>query len=267
MNNIKKNSKEWAYFSLIAAAASVIGAFVSISKVESNILWLSIAAIISAFSTTAYLITLKRKRKLVRTIKSIHDISHEIRHAISASYEIDDRENAINIERETCSNVCFKLKEIFEELYFEKCNVTIKLIANKSEKLYVSTYVSTIRQERREHEKEISENSEYSYFLYNNQDENNNIYYSNDLCKEKMYMNTNPDWKNTYRSVIVSPIRRNIEIKGVTDDIGFLIVDSMDTNSINLDQASEYLSFYSDQLYFLISTIRQGYKPSESLTN
>jgi hypothetical protein len=82
------------------------------------------------------------------------------------------------------------------------------------------------------------------------------------------YRNERQDWKNFYRSAIVVPIRfvnRPAVGPVVSDDIGFLSVDTKSTHRLNDDYHLEYLAGLADQMYNFMSLMRGKYAVQPSV--
>jgi hypothetical protein len=125
------------------------------------------------------------------------------------------------------------IKEIFDLLTNEKCNICIKFIISNSEnpkELLVKTWLrdSISYRERSEIDRKLpnypcNENTAFKRII---SDEYSESYFlSNDLLNERGYINLNPNWQNSYNACLVVPIRIALS-ENEYSIVGFICVDN-----------------------------------------
>ncbi|MFZ4526656.1 MAG: hypothetical protein ACOYOE_14295 [Chlorobium sp.] len=89
-------------------------------------------------------------------------------------------------------------------------------------------------------------------------------FWSADLTEEKDYFNDRKDFIKFYKRVIVVPVRFVVSVKGsehpVTDDVGFISVDTKETYRLNEDSHVQLLASFADQVYNYLSILRGKYQ-------
>lgn len=154
------------------------------------------------------------------------------------------------------------IKEIFDLITSDTCNVCIKMIL-ESEKNYdynVKTYLrdSISYRNRRDIDNDIE-----SYPYYKNTafdcilgHEHHNFFLSNNLLEleqQGKYRNFNPKWKSNYNACLVVPIRATDRVD-YNKNIGFLCVDNM-KGGFDEKIAFNILAAFADLVYCLFQAI------------
>ena len=139
-----------------------------------------------------------------------------------------------------------------------------------------SSHVNPSRYEidERRQEQKIIDNTDFYEIVNGTYESTKSVFYQSDLIKyEKSqqeagykYKNTNPNWRNYYRSAIVAPIRiansKNPN-NGLENDytiLGFLCVDSMSTLAFPLENREFYTNIiksYAALLYVVLEKYRE----------
>lgn len=266
MKETKKYNKIIASSSVTAAMLSILGAFTSVVKVDDKILWMSVAALIAAISSVAYLHALRKNRRLSSELGTIHEITHAFHDAIAVAFQHNDINRVLEIEHKTLDRFCQSVKKIFDNMTGVNCHITIKLLTIENGNQFVSTYASTRSNWSKSKRKELVQNTtDYVESLRIKPERDQSYFYAADLTRKTLYQNSNMDWQNYYKSTLVVPIRRTFREKTIVDDIGFLCVDTLEPDKLNDDDHLKFLTYFSEQLYFFLSTLRGGLVMEENL--
>ena len=239
------------YFSLIGAVISIVGAFISLGITENKVSFLIYAVIASAIAALAYIQLLKSKRRLINGLDSIHQISQDFREASYKAYQNSDEAEVLQIELQAVESFCNKLKVHYEGLVGMECNVTIKLATYNEGDLSVSPYYTTDRKRRIFGYATPTSDSGIAKVL-----DTHSYFLSNDLHAEKNYYNSDSNWPKRYKSCIVVPIKRSNANGEFFELMGFLTIDSPETDAFQDTEQIRFIEYFSDQLYFFLSTIR-----------
>lgn len=123
------------------------------------------------------------------------------------------------------------IKEAFDILTHDECSVCIKLIINDNE---VKTYARDPVSYRERHDADLKLTTfpirgNTAFDNITNPCHPDSTYISNDLSKEAIYINKNPNWNKCYNACIVVPIRILNSNASVPEYriIGFLCVDNL----------------------------------------
>ena len=206
----------------------------------------------------------------------IADIGHSIQDQLrDRIYELYNERSAIvseedladfeRIDHERTNEMFYlflvdNIKRIFDLLTSDKCSVCIKMLdeGNHESEIMVRTFMrdSGSYRERKSSDKAIyeypyHENSAFKTILA--PDTPNSYYVSDDLSKERTYINMNPNWNQYYNATLVCPIRIEILEEEESENykysvLGFICVDNQ-KGGLNNRTAIQLLAGISDSLY------------------
>ncbi len=227
--------------------------------------------------------TQHENKELCKVMVDLHGISHlyneEITKTLSDILDniVSDEDRALKAEK-TLISVCQKISSCFSKLIGgKKCMVTIKLIVRDDRrdnrrdntKRFARTYVrSSYVDDRDQH----SQRKLYEVGAGKNtgldgaraiMEGSPSHFFSPDLVKLKEkgeYKNQRADFSNYYKSTIVVPLTSRLHnTTGVTDEIGFLSVDTMSTNRLNKKYHVYLMAAFADQMFSFISFMKGDY--------
>lgn len=235
------------------------------------VLFLSVSLIIGIY------IVHKENASLKRCADEIHQINHEYRNSLSDLFYVDklpmtgnttDDKEMLLIEKRTLTIICRKISNIFELLIRKKCMVTVKLMSEEEGRKYCFGWArsesGTVRDRYGEELFEINSrlNNGFTEALKFAHTRPCN-FFSEDLLKldkEGKYHNGRKGWKDLYKSTIVVPIGRIIDLNDEKNDyIGFLCVDTTSKKRLNNTYHLDYMAAFADQMYNYLSIMRKKY--------
>ncbi|HWB06934.1 MAG TPA: hypothetical protein VG796_28175 [Verrucomicrobiales bacterium] len=209
-------------------------------------------------------------RKLRELPTHLHRINHTYRDVLARVFspnsppQTDD--TLIEIERRVLEGLCWEIAEIYRGLINRRCTVTVKLVTeDDSEKAFCFTWARSYYDASRDSTLEkfaIDENTAFRTAAAVVQDRVS-FFHSGDLVeleKRGLYTNQRKGWQKYYKSAIVVPIRYVIdEAQNRQQLLGFLALDTMETNRLNSSYHVELLAAFADQLYNFLSLMRHNY--------
>lgn len=183
---------------------------------------------------------------------------------------LDDR---LSEEKSTLKSVCQSIARIFSKLlYGKECTVTVKLLTDEDNGIScATTYVRNQESSERDiddhgkYEVNTGRNSGLDQALKNKPAGKLSYFHSADLTKEKDYTNQRSDYLNWYKSTIVVPIRCPLRRgERVTQNYGFLTIDTMTRHRLNNSHHVVMLSALAEQIFNFMALMRGDYKlPTE----
>jgi hypothetical protein len=278
-----KNTWTVLLLALLTAVGGVLP-FVSGIQVGRGLLaWvIHIVASSLLFVAMVYSIRVRQENIAIRRIPAtIHRINHDYRDALSVLFGspavVPTDEMRTKNEVQILESVCQRLAVLFQQLTKKPCTVTVKLTRKTDGHTYCSTLVRSERLCLRDAAGQIVQfslntgrNSALDTALRYTPGRKS-YFFSSDLTKEKdgAYNNERQGWKQFYRSEIVCPIRY---VKASADgrpptseDLGFLIVDTLSVNRLNDGFHLELLAACADQMYNFMSLLRGTYSVPPTL--
>ena len=272
-----------AYVGLIGSVASIVSlvawAYTQLPRGWAGLVLLSFLAVsFLAVVGAASLYSLR-----IRQENRVFRISHEVLHKINHNYrdvlsdvfgdrKVEERVRRAGIEKETLRSVCEELSKLFLAFTHVPCTVTVKLIVRGQDGvLYARTharseiYCPRDTVEPFDFQLMTGKNTGLDGALKRVQGQVSH-FFSADLFPEAvnhLYFNERPNWRDCYRSAIVVPIRHVTGEKDhhgwVSDNVGFLSVDTTSPNRLNDTYHVDMLAAYADQMYNFMSLMRGKY--------
>ena len=265
---------------LFAAVGVVLPFFGDITVGRTFAAWtIHLAATVVLFAALVYSFRVRQENIVLRRVPAtVHSVNHNYRDVLCTLF--GDRQNPptddlrVKAEVRVLESVCQRLAGVFRDLVRMPCMVSVKLITKEGGQAYCTTLV---RSETLCARDALGETQRFSLNTGANttldealryQPGRKSYFYSADLTKERegSYNNDRRTWKSYYRSEIVCPIRYvKPDVDGrppTSDDIGFLIVDTLSTNRLNEAFHLELLGACADQMYNFMSLMRGKYSVS-----
>lgn len=272
--------------SFVGSIASVIGLIIVIYQIfsGSKIEFYQKAAyslLLIIFLAIAFYSILIRSNKqaLEKSFYQMHAINHLYRNTLCQMFSekntAPDTTTLLQNERTTLEAVCQRIATIYSTLTRRTCTVTLKLLTKGENKLYCETYVrSEMKSTRDDDHPKIFEvktgaNSAFDEALRYIPGRPS-YFYSSDLTKNSEYRNQRPNWKSYYKSTLVVPVRyadsSKVGQNDVTDDVGFLCVDSMSRNRLKNGFHVQILCAFADQMFNFVKLMRGNYHIAKKLS-
>ena len=271
-----------AYVGLGGSVASIISlvgwAYTQLPKqwfglVALSVLALSLLALVAVASFYSVRVR-QENRALRRSHEVLHAINHNYRDVLSEAFGEEQKtiEERAEIEKETLRSVCEALSRLFLAFTHVPCTITVKLIIRgKDGVLYARTLARSDsmcgrdKVEPFDFQLKTGKNTGLDQALVRIQGQVSH-FFSPDLYLEAdrdAYYNERPNWKACYRSAIVVPIRHVTGQKDyhgwVSDNLGFLTVDTLSENRLSNTYQVQMLAAYADQMYNFMSLMRGKY--------
>lgn len=284
MDIVIKIVKKIAYnpwFAIFSGLASIISLLwvaygeIITGSIEKKPLIIFILSLVFFSITLFYSIKLRVENRSLRNLAQFfHEVNHlyrdNLRQVFNEDCPITDRNQLLGIEKNVLREVCQIISRAFSNILGGKeVMITIKLLvpADSGGRIAL-TYVRSMESSRRDGKGQVE------YMVDNGSntalDEALKVlshgishYYSPNLKKDeknKKYSNQRQGYEHYYRSTIVVPIRaKTNENKGVTDDVGFLTIDTKAVNCLNGGYHVEMMAAFADQMYNFIALMRGRY--------
>jgi len=248
----------------------------------SSISWLFFAFILLLLvfmSVSFYTVNIRWKLSKYNHIPyHLHRINHIYRNSLSRLYGISSEKTTdstlLEEQKTTLTKACDHISHIFRLLTGSECQVTIKLLDEESDEYgksipYCQTFTRNGGHNERDEPNPLKyvvknlRNTAFETALVFRGSEPSH-FWSADLTEEKDYFNDRKDFIKFYKSVIVVPVRFVVSVKGsehpVTDDVGFISVDTKETYRLNEDSHVQLLASFADQVYNYLSILRGKYQ-------
>jgi len=265
------------YFTVIASLSSIFGlvwiVYEKLNKSDDLLVPIAVFVISVVFLLiiSVYSIKVRAENQSIRDIgKTYYDVNkmyrNELKKVFSGEAIVTNPDDLIKIEEEVLRAVCQRIRNTFNGLIGKNCMVTIKLITMEEEHKYAQTYVRSLEKCKRDGDEIVEydigtgENTSFDQALEIRKDKPSH-FFSPNLTKEKnKYYNQRQHYERHYRSTIVVPIRcKDSENSVITDDIGFLCIDTKSTNRLNGGYHVYLLSSFAAQMYNFMSLMRGNY--------
>ena len=264
---------------LVGTITSVLSlAWVTAAFLSETSMVLSVIVMILSFgiffSLSAYSIRVRNMNFGLKAIAGhIHRINHIYRDVLYECFAgvdpVTNEDDLLQQEMKTIRSVCQRIQNMFSQLLFRECLVTVKLITKDDDgKSYCTTYERS--QEKCERDNSCVQaydvgtqiNTAFDKALEMRHDNACSRFYGADLLSDASYNNQRPHWEKFYRSAIVVPIRNpSISLKSQdADDLGFLCVDTMSRNRLNDTYHVDMLAAFGDQMFNFFSLMRGTYQ-------
>ena len=272
-----------AWIGLVGSTASilslVIWAYVSLPRVWGGLLLLSALAIsllILVAAATAYSVRIRQENRTFRhsqeVLQRINQNYRDVLSGVFGEKKVEDIKRRTEIERDTIRAVCHELARLFLAFAHVPCTVTMKLIVRgRDGALYARTHARSDAISDRDNVEpfdfvlKTGRNTGLDEALRHVQGRVSH-FFSPDLYADADsgdYQNERPNWRACYRSAIVVPIHHVTGEKDdhglVSDNIGFLAVDTLSENRLNDGFHVQLLAAYAHQMYNFMSLMRGTY--------
>jgi hypothetical protein len=278
ITRLSNDVAESKWFILGTGAATLVSFYFDIESRFKNQAWnISLAFLFMLFCIAAVYSIRVRERLQAhqRSARLLHDINHTYRNALSAAFgcQGDDPIDPTSItnEREVVETVCNRVAEIYRELSFRPCVVTVKILTVDNGEFVCNTYARSEPRSRRDDNGGVGpyrvgtgENTAFDVAIQPGPGSVSHFYGGDlPLMKKKgKYRNRRDNYEKYYKCAIVVPIRSLDRSAGGEkyNTRGFLCVDTLSKNILNDGHHVELLAAFADQMYNFFSLTRGKYR-------